>query len=171
MEGRVHPVRLGSERSIESSRAARFGAGFLRFAIGAILLATAVGKLLDVPGFARVLGDYKAFAPGALLPIAIAVPVLELALAFWLFSGRNLVAGALVSAAMHLLYAGWSAVSVLRGLKLVNCGCFGVFLSRPLGWSTVVEDLLLVAASLGLWILTRRMPGTVRSPERPGRLA
>jgi hypothetical protein len=57
---------------------------------------------------------------------------------------------------MHALYAAWSAVSVLRGLKLPNCGCFGVFLVRPLGWSTVFEDLVLVGASLGLWVLVRR---------------
>ncbi len=143
---------------MSGSPAARGTAGFLRFAIGAILLATAVGKLLDVPGFARVLGDYRAFPPGALLPIAIFISVAELALAFWLFSGRNLAASALTSAAMHALYALWSAVSVLRGLKLPNCGCFGVFLARPLGWSTVFEDLVLVGASLGLWVLVRRRP-------------
>jgi hypothetical protein len=141
---------------MSGSPAARGTARFLRFAIGAILLASAVGKLLDVPGFARVLGTYNAFVPGALVPIAVAVPVAELALAFWLFSGKNLAASALTSAAMHAGYALWSAASVLRGLKLPNCGCFGVFLARPLGWSTVFEDLVLVGASLGLWILVRR---------------
>ena len=156
MESGVHPVRLDSERSVGEGRGARGLAGFLRFAIGAVLLATAVGKLLDIPGFARVLGTYDAFVPGALVPIAVAVPVAELALAFWLFSGRNLAASALTSAAMHAVYAAWSAVSVLRGLNLPNCGCFGVFLARPLGWSTVVEDLVLVGASLGLWVLVRR---------------
>ena len=130
----------------------------MRFAIGAILLATAVGKLLDIPGFARVLGTYNAFLPGALVPIAVTIPVAELALAFWLFSGRNLAASALASAGMHGGYALWSAVSVLRGLKLPNCGCFGVFLARPLGWSTVFEDLVLFGASLGLWVLVRRRP-------------
>jgi hypothetical protein len=156
MEGGVHTVRLDSERSVGAGRGARGLAGFLRFAIGAVLLATAVGKLLDIPGFARVLGTYDTFVPGALVPIAVAVPVAELALALWLFSGRNLAASALTSAAMHAVYAAWSAVSVLRGLKLPNCGCFGVFLARPLGWSTVVEDLVMVAASLGLWVLVRR---------------
>jgi methylamine utilization protein MauE len=141
---------------VKGSSAARGAAGFLRFAIGAILLATAVGKLLDVPGFARVLGTYNAFPPGALVPIAVAISVAELALAFWLFSGRNLAASALTSAVMHAGYALWSAVAVLRGLKLPNCGCFGVFLVRPLGWSTVFEDLVLVGASLGLWVLVRR---------------
>jgi Methylamine utilisation protein MauE len=155
MEGGVHPVRLGAQRAV-AGRGARALAGFLRFAIGAILLATAVGKLLDIPGFARVLGAYDAIPAGALVPIAVAVPLAELALALWLFSGKNLAASALISAAMHAGYALWSAVSVLRGLKLPNCGCFGVFLGRPLGWSTVFEDLVLVGASLGLWVLVRR---------------
>src|SRR5260370_42549008 len=114
MEGGVHPVRLGAQRAVSGSSAARGTARFLRFAIGAILLATAVGKLLDIPGFARALGTYNAFGPGALVPIAAAVPLAVLPLAFWLFSGRNVAASALTSAAIHALYAAWSAVWVLR---------------------------------------------------------
>jgi uncharacterized membrane protein YphA (DoxX/SURF4 family) len=130
--------------------------GFLRFFIAAVLLATAAGKLLDVRGFAAVLESYDAIAERALLPFAVAIPLLELAVGLWLVSGRRLAAASLAAAAMHLLYAGWSAASVLRGLKLANCGCFGVFLARPLGWSTVVEDSLMVALSLALYALARR---------------
>jgi hypothetical protein len=135
---------------------ARRFAVFLRFAIGAILLATAVGKLLDVSGFARILGQYQVFPPGVLWPIAVAMPAAELALGGWLWAGRNLAAAALVSTALHVIYVGWSAVAVLRGLKLPNCGCFGVFLARPLGWSTVFEDLVLAGASLLLYLAARR---------------
>jgi hypothetical protein len=56
---------------------------------------------------------------------------------------------------MHLLYAAWSA-AVLRGLKLANCGCFGVSFARPLGWSTVVEDGGMTVLSLALYALARR---------------
>lgn len=128
----------------------------LRFFIALVLLATGVGKILDVRGFARVLEGYQAFPDGALLPLAITVPAAELALAIWLLSGANLFKAALASVAMHVTYALWSAVSVARGLKLGNCGCFGVFLARPLGWSTVAEDLVLVGLSLMLATLTRR---------------
>lgn len=134
----------------------------LRFAIGAVLLVTAAGKLLDIAGFADVLKTYRAFPDSVLLPLALAVPLAELALALWLFSGRFLGAAAIASVVMHFAYAVWSAVSVLRGLRLSNCGCFGVFWPRPLGWSTVVEDLLLMAASFGLVVLARpaRAPRT-----------
>ena len=130
--------------------------GFLRFLTAAVLLATAAGKLLDVRGFAAVLRTYDFFGEGALLPLAIGVPALELGLALWLLSARRLAGAALGSAALHVAYALWSAVSVLRGLKLSNCGCFGVFLARPLSWQTVAEDGGMAALSLTLWALARR---------------
>jgi len=130
----------------------------LRLTIGFVLLATAAGKLLDVSGFARVLETYEAF-PGWSVPLlAWAIPSIELGLALWLFSGRGLRAGAAASLGMHLTYAAWSAVSLLRGLKLSNCGCFGVFLARPLGWATVVEDGVMAAASTALLLFARRSP-------------
>jgi len=123
----------------------------LRFVIGLVLLATGAGKLLDLRGFAGVLRTYEAFPEGALLPLALAIPLVELAIALWLFSGRRLAGAAIAAVAIHAAYAGWSAVSLIRGLKLSNCGCFGVFLARPLDWATVVEDL--VMAGLSVWLL------------------
>jgi len=128
--------------------------GFLRYAIGLVLLATAAGKLLDIRGFAGVLDTYRAFPPWALTPLAAAVSVTELVLALWLFAGRRVVAAAAASSLLHAGYAAWSAVSLLRGLRLPNCGCFGVFLVRPLGWNTVIEDLALAAASVALLLLS-----------------
>lgn len=128
----------------------------LRVVIGLVLFATAFGKLLDVPGFARILGSYQALPEGSLSTLALAIPLAELALSIWLFSGQRLAGAALSSAAMHLFYAGWSAAALARGLKLANCGCFGVFLARPLGWSTVLEDLVMVGLSLWLLAAARR---------------
>jgi hypothetical protein len=130
--------------------------GILRFFIGLVLVATSIGKLLDVRGFARILSSYRALPEGSLLPFALAILLAELALAIWLFSGRRLAGAALASGAMHFAYAGWSAVAFLRGLRLDNCGCFGVFLVRPLGWETVVEDMVMVGLSLWLLALARR---------------
>jgi hypothetical protein len=57
-------------------------------------------------------------------------------------------------------YGALAAMTLRRGIALDNCGCFGVFLARPLRWTTVLEDAALAAISaLCLW----------RSP--PGRAA
>ncbi len=138
-----------------AGRAAAGLRGFLRFSIASILLVTGAGKLLDVRGFAEVLRSYDAFPARALLPLALAVPLAELLLSAWLLSGRRLLGAGLCSMLLHFSYALWSAVSVLRGLRLGNCGCFGVFLPRPLGWSTVLEDLLVAGASGWLATLSR----------------
>jgi len=135
----------------------------LRFAIAAILLGTAVGKLLDVPGFAAVLETYRAFPTRVLMPLAVAIPAAELLLAAWLLSGWKVSAAAVASAGMHLAYAAWSAVTILRGLRLANCGCFGTYLKRPLGWSTVAEDCVLAAASILLFSLSPRERVGVRA--------
>jgi uncharacterized membrane protein YphA (DoxX/SURF4 family) len=58
--------------------------GFLRFFVAAVLLATGAGKVLDVRGFAAVLESYGAIADWALLPLAVAIPLLELAVGLWL---------------------------------------------------------------------------------------
>jgi hypothetical protein len=128
----------------------------LRAAIGTILLATAVGKLLDIRGFAQVLGTYEVLPEASLFPLTAAIPLVELALAVWLSSGRALAGAALASAVMHAAYAAWSWAALARGLHLRNCGCFGVFLARPLTWGTVAEDLVLVTMSVGLLALARR---------------
>ena len=133
-------------------------AAVLRWAIGLVLLVTGAGKLLDVAGFAEVLRSYEALPGAWLMPAATTVAIAEVLLALWLFSGRRLVAASLASATMHLAYAIWSAAALSRGLRLPNCGCFGVFLARPLTRQTVAEDLVMVALSVVLFVSAQRVP-------------
>lgn len=113
-----------------------------------VFLATGLGKLLDLPGFAAVLGDYRLFPEALLLPLAVGVTLAELAIGIGLLlPGARRVA----AAGAALLAAGNAAVlslTWLRGIPLANCGCFGVFLARPLTAWTPLEDLVLLALAL-----------------------
>jgi uncharacterized membrane protein YphA (DoxX/SURF4 family) len=140
---------------VTGGRLARGARTVLRFAIAALLLVTATGKVLDLRGFASVLETYRAFPDEALIPLAVLIPLLEVALAAWLLTGRRLPSAALASAAMHAAYGVWAGVTLARGISVPNCGCFGVFLTRPLTWGTVLEDGVMVAASLALAALAR----------------
>ena len=118
---------------------------FLQILIGGILIASALGKALDLAGFADVLETYQAFPKSALSFIAFAVTVFEFLLGAWMLSGWQLSASALTAAAMNMVYAIWMTITLFRGLELANCGCFGVFFPRPLTWISPIEDLVMVA--------------------------
>lgn len=125
----------------------------LRWALGLLFISTAIGKLLDNRGFADVLQTYRLFPTLILLPLGLLLSLSELILGielirqpkpFWPSCGIFL---------MNLGYAVLAAVTNLRGLKLNNCGCFGVFWARPMTWATVTEDVILAALSLAFCIL------------------
>ena len=117
----------------------------LRIFIVGILLGSAVGKALDFSGFIEVLKTYHVFPPSMLIMVAVVVTGSELFLGLWILSGWQLVMSALAAAGMNFVYAIWMTVTLLRGLELSNCGCFGVFFPRPLTWSSPLEDMVMVA--------------------------
>lgn len=127
----------------------------LRWAFVVLLLASAIGKLLDMTGFITVVETYRSF-PQAALPIAAwALALAELALALWLAVGKALRRGTAAPVALHLLYLVWLAIALGRGLELPNCGCFGVYFARPLTAWTLLEDGILLALALALWRSTQ----------------
>ena len=119
-----------------------------------LLALTAVGKLLDNRGFAEVIISYQFGLPGWLaLGLCLAVSLFELFLAIALILGIYQRYCGILLILMHAGYTLLSIISIQRGLQLTNCGCFGVFWQRPLGWGTVVEDLVLMGLSILFYTL------------------
>lgn len=147
---------------------------FLRICLGAGILGAGAGKALDVRGFVGVMRTYELGVPeAALWPAAVGVTLFELWLGCWILLGHRLRVAALLSVAMHFGYLVLLTATLGRGLELDNCGCFGVFLARPLEWYTPLEDVVLVAASYGLFHLsdgTRRgrMPVAAKGAAEVG---
>jgi uncharacterized membrane protein YphA (DoxX/SURF4 family) len=127
----------------------------LRLLLGIVITAAGLGKLLDIEGFASVIETYKLRLPQLLRQLtAGAVTLFELALGVVLLSGRFTHEAALWSAFMHGGYFILLSISLFRKLPLKNCGCFGVFLARPLRWYTPLEDLVLIVLSFLLACLS-----------------
>ena len=127
----------------------------LQYLIGGTLIASAVAKALDLPGFAEILRTYEAFPEAALFSLALTITILELILGTWILLGFRLRLGATVAAGMGVGYACWMTLTLLRGLQLPNCGCFGVFFPRPLTWVSPLEDLAFAGLCLFLRALNR----------------
>jgi hypothetical protein len=129
---------------------------FLQVFIASVLLLTGIGKLLDIPGFVNVLITYQAIPSWGLHLVAIIMVLLELRVSEWLFRDKTLVLGALSSLILHSVFTLWATITLIRGVEVPNCGCFGIFFARPLTIGTVVEDLVLVLASFFLLRLAVR---------------
>lgn len=111
-------------------------------------LATGFGKLLDVPGFAAVLADYQVWPMPLLLPLAAAITAIELAIGVAVLAPAWRRRAALAAALLALGNAALLTLTLWRGIALENCGCFGVFLARPLTPWTPLEDLLLFGVAV-----------------------
>ena len=134
--------------------------------IGTIIFGSALGKSLDLPGFAEVLRTYRAFPDVTLWPVAVMVTGFEFVVGVWLLSGWRLRTSALVALWLNAGYVVWMTISLLRGLELSNCGCFGVFFPQPLRWYSPLEDLVLVAMCYALSrYATARMGNTSSSSD------
>ncbi len=125
----------------------------LRVFVGAVLVSTGLGKGLDVGGFVDVIGTYRLMPALLHWPTAIGMTTFEIVLGLWLLSGRRPARAGLVSALLHASFTAWAIIALLRGLDIPNCGCFGVFLARPLTWATPIEDAVMIAFSLAVFAL------------------
>ena len=128
----------------------------LQYFIASVLLLTGIGKLLDVPGFVDVLVTYQAIPGWGLHLVAVTMVLVELRISEWLFRDKTLIRGAMSSLMLHFIFFLWATVTLLRGVSVPNCGCFGVFFARPLTIVTLVEDMVLVLASFFLLRLALR---------------
>ncbi len=121
-----------------------------------LLLAAALGKLLNMQGFFTVVAAYRV-VPDATIPVLAWVLALsELALGLCLLAGWRLPAAALAVVLLHLAYLGWLSLALARGLELANCGCFGVFWPRPLNAARLAEDSVLLAAAMLFYVRVRQ---------------
>ncbi len=128
----------------------------LRYFIASVLLLTGLGKLLDVPGFIKVIETYQ-IIPVFMQPvIAVTLVVTELKIAENLFRKINLKLTALAATGLHVGFTFLATITLVRGIDVPNCGCFGVFWARPLTYVTVLEDIFMVGVCVFLYNILRR---------------
>lgn len=141
-----------------------------RIALGVLILGAGVGKALDIAGFVTVMRTYRLPIPeNSYWLFSYGTIVFELVLGLWVLSGIRLAMASALSVAMHAGYFVLLSSALARGLNLDNCGCFGVFLARPLRWYSPLEDLALIAVSFILLVLARRGTRTIPPDTRAGR--
>lgn len=134
----------------------------LRIALAVLLLAMGIGKALDLSGFGHVIDTYRLGLPTASLgPLALVIAALEIVIGVWLLANRNLRAAAIATVLVSSGYFVLLVATLVRGIGLDNCGCFGVFFAQPLSWLSPLEDVAVIAAGLALMRLAAPDPHPV----------
>jgi methylamine dehydrogenase accessory protein MauD len=126
----------------------------LRLLLAAVFLLAGATKLIDPRGTRRALRDFG--VPRFIVtPMVLLLPLLEIAVAVALIPASLAwygAWGALALLAVFLLAVG---IAMLRGRK-PDCHCFGQIHSAPVGWQTLVRNVVLAA---GAGALLYRGPG------------
>lgn len=115
----------------------------LRLILAGVFGLAAVAKLLDRPGSRQSMREFGVPA-GLSGPLAIGLPVAELACAVALIPGAYAWWGAVGGLVLLAAFTVAILVNLARG-RTPDCHCFGRIHSEPVGWPTVARNVVLMA--------------------------
>lgn len=120
-----------------------FAASLSAMLLAGVFVVAAIAKLLDRAGTRETLAEFgvpaRAAAPGA-----VALPLLELAIAVALIPAATAVPGAIAALVTLLVFTAAIAVTLARGAA-PDCNCFGGLSRTTVGRGTLVRNALLAA--------------------------
>jgi peroxiredoxin/uncharacterized membrane protein YphA (DoxX/SURF4 family) len=115
-----------------------------------VFLVSGLAKIADLSGSQKAMHDFG--LPKALAaPLGLLLPFVELAVAVALIPAASAWWGAIGALALLLIFIGGMSYNLAQGRK-PDCHCFGQLQTEPIGWPTVVRNVILAAvAGLVVW--------------------
>jgi methylamine dehydrogenase accessory protein MauD len=116
-----------------------------RLLLASVFMVAGAAKLVDREGSRRALADFGMPSPLA-TPLAVLLPLAELAVAAALIPAATAWWGAAGALVLLLLFVAAIAANLARGRK-AECHCFGQLHSAPAGWKTLARNGALAAVA------------------------
>ena len=111
--------------------------------LGAVFLTSAITKFAHPTQWRTQAGELVLGSPTQRRGFD-AVPVVEAVLGALLVVGWRRTAVAFVAGAVLIAFTGLLVVRLLQGRR-PPCACFGSLSAKPIGWSSVARNLVLIA--------------------------
>jgi len=122
----------------------------LRLGLSVVFGVAGVAKLLDRKGTREAVTNFGAPASWS-APLGLLLPLAEIAIALGLLFSTTAWASALTALVLLGLFIAAISINLSRG-RAPECHCFGQIYSRPLGWRTLVRNIVFAfAAGLVIW--------------------
>ncbi|WP_294928975.1 MauE/DoxX family redox-associated membrane protein [uncultured Paracoccus sp.] len=117
----------------------------------ALLFATAaISKLGGLEEFHGVVRNFRLLPEGLARPVAMVLPVVELAVAAGLLVTLLAVPAAIAAAGLLAAFGLAIAINVIRGRTWIDCGCFRNGMKQRISWLVVGRNALLTALALAV---------------------
>jgi uncharacterized membrane protein YphA (DoxX/SURF4 family) len=122
----------------------------VRLMLSLVFGVAGITKLTDQKGTREAVKNFG--APKAAAPsIAVVLPLIELAIAIGLLFSATAWLSALAAVLVLAMFVIAISINLAQG-KTHECHCFGQIYSRPLGWSTLVRNVVFaLAAAVVIW--------------------
>ena len=130
----------------------------LRYVIGAVFVYAGALKLRAPRDFADAIATFRLLPNPLIIPLALGLPIFELALGTLLLLGVRRRATLLGILTMTAIFALALISALARGLP-VDCGCFGNIHSPSQPWISLTRDLILAAVTCILYRKARAESG------------
>jgi putative oxidoreductase len=118
----------------------------VRWLLGLIFIASALGKIADPAGFAGSVAAYRLLPIYAVNVFALILPWVEVLVGLSLVNGVSFRSGALLATLLNIMFVGAVLSAMVRGLD-IDCGCFTVA-KRKVGWVPILRDVAFLAMSI-----------------------
>ncbi len=132
----------------------------MRLYLGAVFLLACWHKVLDPGAFALDVATYQVLPLSLVNLVAVTLPWVEMGAGLMLVAGLRARAGALLCAAMMVVFLAALVSALARGLDM-SCGCFASQTAEedPISSLTVLRDLAWLGLALAIVFLDRRPLG------------
>ncbi len=115
--------------------------------VGLVFVMAGASKLRHRTLLPGVIANYRLLPDALVGPVAVLLPLVELAVGLALLAGEPLAAP-LAAMALLLVFAAAMGINIRRGRQMIDCGCGHSQLRQTLSWALVARNVALAAALL-----------------------
>lgn len=127
-----------------------------RLVVGGLFVVAGAMKVVDMRTFVDVVQAYRIAPHVLIVPIAFAVPWMEVVLGAGVLLGLWLRSSAVLSAGLLLAFAAGLIVNIARGAD-ISCGCFGPYFADTSLEGALLRNAVLIGMS-GVLFMVRNVP-------------
>ena len=119
----------------------------VRILLGIVFIYAALLKIADPVAFAGSVAAYQILPYFASYLTAAVLPFLELSCGLLLVCGYRVRGGALIIAAMNLVFMIALGAAIVRGLD-IDCGCYKQGGAKTTPWTALLRDTVFLAMTI-----------------------